>query len=313
MKASIIIATYNRGEVLADTIAMALAQDFDDYEVIVVDQSSPLSVDPAAYAQYGDRIRFLTLSRPSMPGARNAGVLAARGGIVIFIDDDVVFGPEFVASHVSRYDDSSIGGVTGLTCPARLSTDEEILAETRTLYSLATIPADGLATVEWLVGCNCSFRRSLVLEAGLYDGRFKSLCDDSDMSVRVRQLGYRLLLDTGFRLVHLELQSGGARNRDPRWNEREMDQMQSCLYFFVKHRRFMGLPHVAEKTWQIYRKHALNRGILSRGTRAVLSRQLAFLSAVVQAFRWSATPARPASAEAAVDLQPRHDAPLNAA
>lgn len=288
MKASIIIATYNRGEVLAQTISMALAQDFDDYEVIVVDQTAPPSVDPRAYAQYGDRIRFLWLPRRGVTLARNAGVLAARGEIAILVDDDVVFGPDYVACHVRRYDSPSVGGVTGLTSAPRLGCDEEILAEMRTLYSLGAIPANGLATVDWTVGCNCSYRRSLILEAGLYDERFRTICDDSDMSVRVRQLGYRLLLDASFRLVHLELRSGGSRNRDPRWNEREIDQMQACLYFFVKHRRFMGHRHVVRKTWEVYRKYALNRTIFSRGAGVLLNRQLAYLGALVQAFRWSA-------------------------
>lgn len=313
MKVSLIIPTYNRGEILADTIDMALAQNHPDYEVIVVDQSSSPSVNADRYARYGDRIRFLTLPRPSMPGARNAGVMAARGEIVIFIDDDVVFGSDFVAGHLRGYDDPSVGGVTGLTCPARCTTEEEVTAEMCTLYALKAFPPAGVADVEWVVGCNSSYRRSLLLEAGLYDERFKSLCDDSDISVRVRQRGHRLLLDTRFRLIHLELKSGGARNRDPRWNERELDHMQSCLYFFIKHRRFIGLRQVVRESWRIYRKYGLNGRILTHGARAALKRQFAYVGAVARAFRWSIAPTRPAAIDTVPGSSSRHETPVNAA
>jgi GT2 family glycosyltransferase len=313
MKVSLIIPTYNRGEVLANTIDMALAQDYPDYEVIVVDQSTSPSVNANQYARYGDRIRFLTLPRPSMPGARNAGVMAAHGEIVIFIDDDVVFGSDFVAGHVRGYDDPSVGGVTGLTCPARCTNDEEVMAEMCTLYALKAIPPAGTADVEWVVGCNSSYRRSLLLEAGLYDERFKSQCDDSDISVRVRQSGHRLLLDTRFRLIHLELKSGGARNRDPRWNERELDHMQSSLYFFIKHRHFIGFRQVVKESWWIYRKYGLNSRILRHGARAALKRQFAYVAAVARAFFWSATPARPAATDIVPDPSCRREAPINAA
>ena len=90
-----VIPTYQRGDVLADTISMALRQDYRNFEVIVVDQSpeTPPRVRALLKASADRPLRYLRLSTPNLPGARNAGVRAATGEIIVFIDDDVVIGP----------------------------------------------------------------------------------------------------------------------------------------------------------------------------------------------------------------------------
>src|ERR1700733_2038251 len=102
---SVIIATYNRGEVLCDTVAMALAQDYPDFEVIVVDQTPE---PPAMVREFvkaaGDRLRYVRREIPNLPAARNTGIRIARGEIVVFIDDDVIIGPEYVTAHVRLYE-----------------------------------------------------------------------------------------------------------------------------------------------------------------------------------------------------------------
>src|SRR5882762_11172627 len=91
---SVVIPTYNRGSILADTLRMVLQQDYDDYEIIVVDQSTECSPEvEEVIATAAEKIRYLRLHVPNLPAARNAGVRAATGDIIAFIDDDVEIGP----------------------------------------------------------------------------------------------------------------------------------------------------------------------------------------------------------------------------
>lgn len=90
---SIITAVHNRPDLVRETLDSILAQPFADREVIVVDDAST-DQTPAVLAAYGPAIRIVTL--PSNQGteqAYRAGVDAARGDYVLFLDSDDLFFP----------------------------------------------------------------------------------------------------------------------------------------------------------------------------------------------------------------------------
>lgn len=104
---SVVIPTYNRRERLALVLAALERQTTPagQFEVVVVDDGSTddtsdwLKQRSTAYV-----LRSLRLSNGGPARARNAGVEAAEGEIVLFIDDDVVPGPELVAEHLRLHD-----------------------------------------------------------------------------------------------------------------------------------------------------------------------------------------------------------------
>ncbi len=84
---SVVIPAYNAAWCVRRAIDSVLAQDFRDYELIVVDDGSTDDT-PAVLASYGDRIRVLRKSNGGLSSARNAGIDAARGSYVAFLDAD---------------------------------------------------------------------------------------------------------------------------------------------------------------------------------------------------------------------------------
>ncbi|MGH2751086.1 MAG: glycosyltransferase family 2 protein [Actinomycetota bacterium] len=91
---TVIVPTYERPELLAETIRSVQEQTVDDFECLVVDDASPHPVtvpdDP--------RLRLLRLSENrGEPAARNAGLAAAHGRYVTFVDDDDLFTPDRLA------------------------------------------------------------------------------------------------------------------------------------------------------------------------------------------------------------------------
>jgi glycosyltransferase involved in cell wall biosynthesis len=84
---SVVIPTYNRAHLLSRAIRSALAQDFPELEVIVVDDGST-DETPQSVSQF-EAVRVITFEHNRGGAAtRNAGIEAARGEFVAFLDSD---------------------------------------------------------------------------------------------------------------------------------------------------------------------------------------------------------------------------------
>lgn len=89
VRISVIIPTRNRKEFLCEAVASVLAQSFAEWELIVVDDASEDGTGPWLQSLSDSRIRVLRLeSHRDRSAARNAGLAAARGEYVLFLDDD---------------------------------------------------------------------------------------------------------------------------------------------------------------------------------------------------------------------------------
>ncbi len=87
-KVSVIIPTYNRLSMLKEAVASVLAQNFEDMELLVVDDGS---TDGTAeeMKRYGGRVKLLQhLASKGVSAARNKGILHARGKYIAFLDSD---------------------------------------------------------------------------------------------------------------------------------------------------------------------------------------------------------------------------------
>ncbi len=96
---SVICCTYNRAQLLPRAIESLLAQTESDWELIVVDDGSTDSTAALVhgYAQHHPNIRYLFHGNRGLGASRNAGVLAACGLYVTFLDSD----DEYLPEHLS--------------------------------------------------------------------------------------------------------------------------------------------------------------------------------------------------------------------
>jgi GT2 family glycosyltransferase len=266
---------------LCQTIDMALAQDYPDFEVIVVDQTpDPPEAVLACVAAAGRRLRYVRRDVPNLPAARNTGVRIARGEIIVFIDDDVILGPGYVASHVARYGDPGLGAVTGMTlAPSPAENDEAQMLNMRLGASgIKERLDDGCFSTYSIEGCNCSFRKEAIIRAGMFDERFTGSAwgEDTDLALRVKHQGYLLVLDPKVRLVHLALESGGCQNRDTQNERVASEHHRLFLYHVIKNRAIFGTARMMAILWGAYRACALNRESLG-SPQTFATRQWRFL------------------------------------
>lgn len=84
---SVIVPTYNRAEYVRDAIDSILAQTYQDFEIIVVDDGST-DHTKEVLGRYDGKITYLHQSNGGSGSARNLGIRHARGKYIAFLDSD---------------------------------------------------------------------------------------------------------------------------------------------------------------------------------------------------------------------------------
>ena len=94
---SVVIATFNRAKFLPETIDSILAQSFQDFELIVVDDGSSDNTRQVV-EHYGARVRYLQQPNRGPSAARNLGVEHAKAPWIAFQDSDDLSLPDHLDS-----------------------------------------------------------------------------------------------------------------------------------------------------------------------------------------------------------------------
>ena len=94
---SVVIATYNRADLLPETIDSVLNQRFQDFELIVVDDGSTDNTREVL-RRYEPRVRYLYQENRGPSAARNLGVRHAKGAWIAIQDSDDLCAPEHLAA-----------------------------------------------------------------------------------------------------------------------------------------------------------------------------------------------------------------------
>lgn len=97
---SVIIPTYNRARYVTEAIDSVLAQTYQDYEVIVIDDGSTDNTREVL-EPYMDRIRYIRQENAGVSAARNRGIGEAQGQWLAFLDSDDIWLPEKLESHTA--------------------------------------------------------------------------------------------------------------------------------------------------------------------------------------------------------------------
>jgi glycosyltransferase involved in cell wall biosynthesis len=107
---SVVIPAYNAERYLAATLESVLAQTYQDFEVIVVDDGSTDGTAELARG-FGPPVRVVQQPNSGPSAARNRGVREARSDLVAFIDADDLWMPEKLELQVPRFDEEGRVGL----------------------------------------------------------------------------------------------------------------------------------------------------------------------------------------------------------
>jgi glycosyltransferase involved in cell wall biosynthesis len=93
---SIITPTYNRADLLGQTIESVLAQTYPDWELIIIDDGSADNTSEVVsrYLEKDGRIKYFYQENRGLPAARNSGIRKAAGKYLAFLDADDLYFPD---------------------------------------------------------------------------------------------------------------------------------------------------------------------------------------------------------------------------
>lgn len=212
---SVVIPTHNRAEVLNRCLGALFQQDGlgGDSEIIVVDDGShdeTRAVVHAAATRAPVPVHYLWQTASGPAAARNRGIRAAAGDIILFLGDDIIAGPALVSQHLSSH--AAFPGVmTGVLGFVTWSDRVPISPYMRWLESSGEqfaygALADGslVDPARYLYTSNLSLKRRVVIESGeWFDERFRhALLEDIDLGRRLAWRGFTLYYNRAATAVH---------------------------------------------------------------------------------------------------------------
>ena len=177
---SIIITNYNYGRYLAEAIESALAQTWQDREILFIDDgSTDDSVDIAR--RYP--ITVLTQKNSGVCIARNNALSLARGEYVMFLDADDRLVPTAVERMLERlrHAPSDVGYVYG---------QMEYFGVKTGLFASHPFDPHKLAKANFICATTL-LRKQVIIDAGGYDDGFRMLREDWELYLRLWSRGYR--------------------------------------------------------------------------------------------------------------------------
>jgi len=184
---AVIIPAYNRAGVISRAIDSVLAQDFGDFELIVVDDGSTDSTVEVARGYDDPRIRVVELGRNrGSNAARNAGITNASAPLIAFLDSDDTYLPHKLSTVIEEFEQNPglevlVDSFVKLTSPQakrdrierlnpRVTCNEEFA---RRLF----------ARELWKPTSSITVRREAALRAGLFD---ESVARRQDLEFLIR-------------------------------------------------------------------------------------------------------------------------------
>lgn len=99
---SVIIPTYNRGRVIKEAIDSVLAQDYTEFELIVVDDGSTDHTSDVLDS-YRNVIKVLSQKNKGVSAARNRGIAEASGKFIAFLDSDDLWLPQKLSTQIEFF------------------------------------------------------------------------------------------------------------------------------------------------------------------------------------------------------------------
>ncbi len=226
MKVSIVIPAYNEEKNIAKTIEAALAQDYQDREVIVVDNAS---TDRTAEIASRYPVKVVREPIKGLLNARERGRIEAVGGLIANIDADCLPETDWLARGVEHFLDPEIVAATG---PYDYHDGHPFfrrssLATQKTVYSLMSrfLQSRPIKRGAILIGGNNIIRADALTKAGGYTTAIKFYGEDTDTAKKIAKHG-RVVFNPKF-----SIKTSARRFKE----EGTIHLMLKYWYYFFKH------------------------------------------------------------------------------
>ena len=232
---SIVIPTYYRHDRLKGLLSALQGQSYAPSEIVIVDQTPEHDRPVDFYKQFAEMpLVLVNLDKPSLSASRNTGARRASGELLLFLDDDMVIGPDLLKNHKNVMEHEHVDVVygaisTGKDLPETYERDTKRLDPLGFFLKSPNKKWNGMVLVT--SGANTLIKREYFLRVGGFDEKMPRMEDI--------ELGYRLFL-TGAKIyysalphaIHDAASSGGTRKTQKNMT---YSRLLSKIYLYQKH------------------------------------------------------------------------------
>jgi cellulose synthase/poly-beta-1,6-N-acetylglucosamine synthase-like glycosyltransferase/peptidoglycan/xylan/chitin deacetylase (PgdA/CDA1 family)/spore germination protein YaaH len=191
---SIIVPAYNEEFVIEATIRSLLNCDYQNFEIIVVDDGSQDRTSDLVreYFDGESRVRLFTEQNGGKAEALNLGLRQSKGDIIVALDADTQFPPDTIRALARRFVDPKMGAVAG---NAKVGNRINIVTRWQALEYITSQNMDrrafaSLNCITVVPGAVGAWRRELIEECGGFST--DTLAEDQDLTLQIRRLGYHI-------------------------------------------------------------------------------------------------------------------------
>ncbi len=199
---SVVIPAYRCSQYIAQAVQSVLAQTFPACELIIVNDGSPdTPLLEAALLPYQESIRYVKQPTRGPSGARNTGILQARGDYIAFLDGDDYWFSDHLAKQMAMFrEDPSLDLVY---CDSILVKDERPFARAFDIEpQCAKVTFESLLVEDSAISTSSTVvSRSAIMAAGMFDENFMR-CEDFDTWLRMSFAGARMAFHSDARVFH---------------------------------------------------------------------------------------------------------------
>ena len=182
---SVIIPNYNHAQYVGDAIESVLAQTYQNFEIIVVDDGSTDNSRDAV-AQFGDKVNYIWQQNQGLSATRNRGIREAKGEFIGVLDADDMYEPAYLDVLVNMLADNP--DADGIYCGYQFVDQHNNLLPQR---ESRLIPTEQLREALWdgnfLVPESMLVRRQCYETVGPFDHTLRA-CEDWDMWLRITDI-----------------------------------------------------------------------------------------------------------------------------
>jgi cellulose synthase/poly-beta-1,6-N-acetylglucosamine synthase-like glycosyltransferase/peptidoglycan/xylan/chitin deacetylase (PgdA/CDA1 family)/spore germination protein YaaH len=195
---SVLIPCFNEEAVIEASVSRILASDWQDLEILVLDDGSADGTARVVEQAFKDepRVRLMRFENGGKATALNRGLTEAKGDIIVALDADTQFPPETLGRLARWFADPKIGAVAGnalvgnrMNLITRWQALEYVTAQNLERRALAALGA--VTVVPGAVG---AWRRTALDAIGGYPT--DTLAEDQDLTIAIQQAGWQVTFDS---------------------------------------------------------------------------------------------------------------------